>query len=300
MLIRIIRRLCVVLFVLALLAYVGLLLYNHKTTDSTGPKISMESTEVTVSVSDGDDAILAGVTAYDTVDGDVTELLVVESLSNFISDGVREATIAAFDASGNVTKQTRTVIYSDYTSPRVSLSGPLAASTSDSTALLEVISIVDCLDGDLADSMQIVFDDSSQSVAEGEYAMHIQVSNSAGDTVDLPVTVRFYTTVEERNAPQITLTEYLVYLSRGESLDPTDYLDTMVIGSDTYNWQEENQYFFLDTEMAWYASLPLISLSSLTIEDNIDTTTAGTYEVTYRYEYNDEVTGITRLVVVVE
>ncbi len=298
--IKLIRRICIILFVVSLAAYGGVTAYGYLTSDSGGPSISMDPQEVTVSVADGDSAVLEGVTATDAEDGDVTASLVVESMSNFITDGVRDATIAAFDSAGNVTKTTRRITYSDYTSPTVSLSGPLTASISDSSALLDVITVTDCLDGDLTSQVQVVFDDNSQSVSAGEFAMHIQVSNSAGDTLDLPVTVRFYSASEGSDTPQLTLTDYLIYAEQGADVDPEDYLDTITLGYDTYSWDPAENAFVSDEE-AEDEDTAVIYRSSLKIDNPVDTSTPGTYEITYSYTDNDSgQTGTVRLIVVAE
>lgn len=298
--VKLIRRICIIFFVVSLVAYGGVRAYGFFTSDSGGPSINMDTEEVTVSVADGDSAILEGVTATDADDGDVTASLVVESMSNFITDGVRDATIAAFDSAGNVTKTTRRITYSDYTSPTVTLSGPLAASTSDSSALLDVITVTDCLDGDLTSQVQVVFDDNSQSVSAGEFAMHIQVSNSAGDTLDLPVTVRFYSASEEASAPQLTLSDYLIYVEQGADVDPVDYLNTITLDYNTYSWDSTENAFVLDGK-AEGSETEVIYRSSLKINDSVDTSTPGAYEITYSYTDSDsDQTGTVRLVVVVE
>ncbi|MCD8022698.1 MAG: bacterial Ig-like domain-containing protein [Lachnospiraceae bacterium] len=289
------------LLILSVAAYGGVTLYEDYTADTTGPKISMDSAEVTVSVEDGEEAILQGVTAEDARDGDVTAYLVVETMSNFITDGVRDATIVSFDESGNVTKTSRRVTYIDYTSPQITLSGPLAAPVNDTSELLDVIQVTDCLDGDLTEQVQIIFDNTNQSAEVGDCAMHIQVSNSAGDTLDLPVTVRFYDQTAENSAAKLTLTEYLIYLEMGSKFDPLDYLDTLTVGNRSYHWSTSDKQMVSDDEDSLSNDEEdVISRSAFDIEDGVDESTPGTYEVTYTYEGEDDVTGVTRLVVIVE
>lgn len=292
------------IFVLAVAAYGGVTVYQAYTEDSSGPTITMDSSEVTVSVADDDSAILEGVTVQDADGNYISSNLVVESKGNFITPGVRDVTIAAFDSNNNVTKATRRVTYSDYNSPTVSLSGSFAASVSDSSALLDIITVTDCLDGDLTGQVQVVFEDTSQSVEAGEFPMHIQVSNSAGDTVDLPVTVRFYNASEEAYTPQITLTDYIIYVKEGAKVDPEDYLDTITVDNEIYTWYSESEKFLSEETMtdaygeAVHESIPL---SDVSIDDQIDTSEPGTYEAVYSYtDEGSEMTGKVRLIVVVE
>lgn len=60
-------------------------------------------------------ALLAGVTATDAEDGDVTASLLVEGISGRNDDGTVQVTYAAFDSNHHVTKATRAVRYTDYT-----------------------------------------------------------------------------------------------------------------------------------------------------------------------------------------
>lgn len=57
---------------------------KNKVSDSQGPVIHMDRDSIKISVRDDASAILNGVAASDSKDGDVSDTLVVESLSNFI------------------------------------------------------------------------------------------------------------------------------------------------------------------------------------------------------------------------
>lgn len=298
--VRTIRKICIAVFFLSVVLYGVVTVYGNYTEDSKAPEISMEAEEVAVSVADGDSAVLEGVTAWDATDGDVTDLLVVKSKSNFISGTSREVTIAAFDAAGNVSRATRRITYTDYTTPRVSLSGQLSVSVNDSSELLDIITVTDCLDGDITDQVQFAFDDSSQTVEAGDFLMYIQVSNSAGDMLDLPVTVTFYEGSQSANTPQIALTEYLVYVGAGEEVDASSYLDTVTIGDTVYTLDAEQAAFVPDEESAENGA-EAIPLSEVTVEGQADTETAGVSELTYSYtDSSTELTGTARLVIVAE
>ncbi|MCD7946043.1 MAG: DUF5011 domain-containing protein [Clostridiales bacterium] len=91
-----------------------------------GPVISVPDETLTVSIEDGEDTLLQGVTAQDGRDGDVTSSVLVESISNFYGDEKRLVTFAAFDSDGNVTKATRAIQYSDYTAHGSPCSTPSA------------------------------------------------------------------------------------------------------------------------------------------------------------------------------
>lgn len=77
----------------------------------------MDNSEISVSIHADEAELLAGVTAYDAKDGDVTDSLAVEHISNFIEKGRRKISIVAFDSDNNVTHAEREMVYNDYTSP---------------------------------------------------------------------------------------------------------------------------------------------------------------------------------------
>ena len=79
--------------------------------DRIGPVISMEQQELTVKLDASDEDFLQGVKAVDENDGDVTDSLVVESVSNFLSGGRRLVVYAAVDRHNNVSRASRIVQY---------------------------------------------------------------------------------------------------------------------------------------------------------------------------------------------
>ena len=107
------------IFVLSLAVYGGYEIYGRMTTDTTIPIFELESERIEVSIKVGEEALLQGVAAYDEKDGDISNRILIESLSRFV-DGTRVITYAAFDRDNHVGKATREVVYSDYVSPMFS------------------------------------------------------------------------------------------------------------------------------------------------------------------------------------
>lgn len=284
--IRFLRTASILLCAVSVLIYGVVSVNTSRQSDKNAPEISMEENEITISTQDGLETVLSGISAYDKKDGDVTESLVVEGISNFAEDGCREATIAAFDEQGNVKKVTRKVRYSDYTSPKIILSGPLRVAVNNSANLMKVIRVEDCLDGDITENLQITSEETVSSTNPGEYLMHLQVANSAGDVRNLSVTVEYYDYSDEARSLQILLTEYLVYVNQGQTLDPTDYLKGLEFREKEYDWET--------------AGLLGITKESVSIEDAVDYDSPGTYEILYKVLDNDGNSGKVRLIVVVE
>lgn len=302
--VRVIRYLCVVICVLSVAAYGVVTFYAGQKTDLDRPVITMSDPQVVISIHDDESAILQGITAQDKQDGDVTDMLIVESLGNFISRGVREATIAAFDKAGNVTKCSREVIYSDYIAPSVTLTGPLTVGLNQASKLLSRIKVTDCLDGDISSNVLLTLDSSRSesnqvingSVA-GSYAVRLEVSNSAGDTLVLPLTVEYSSTLGENGRPVIGLQDYLVYIQRGDSFDPLNYLDSLTIYGRSYHWEGKSNGFVLQSAEEQEVSIPA---SEIEVSGKVDVKNTGVYEITYSHTTDEGYAGSVRLVVVVE
>ncbi len=76
--------------------------------DRTAPVIYMEDVEMEYREGMSDEELLAGVTATDETDGDVTGSLVVEKVSE-VGNGTVIVTFGVKDASGNVGKASRVI-----------------------------------------------------------------------------------------------------------------------------------------------------------------------------------------------
>lgn len=77
--------------------------------DRTAPVIHVEEVEMEYREGMTDEELLAGVTAADETDGDVTGSLVVEKVSE-VGNGTVIVTFGAKDASGNVGKASRVMM----------------------------------------------------------------------------------------------------------------------------------------------------------------------------------------------
>lgn len=285
--IRLMRIFSVVLLVFSAALYTFSGIYVSRGSDAKGPEIYMEENELTVSIDADEEDLLKGITAEDNKDGDVTDSLMIEKVGMFTEKGKRKITIDAFDSNNNVTKTERVIVYSDYTSPRLSLTGPLRVAANATDEMLDVITVEDCLDGDITENLQITpVENITNITVPGDYDMKITVTNSAGDVVEMPVTVEVYDYSQEAAKPQILLTDYIVYTSVGSEIDPGAYLKGVQVHDTVYDWNSDSD------------GLPY-SKSSVMIENPVDTKNPGTYEIAYSLE-NDGRISTVRLIVVVE
>ncbi|MGN0417664.1 immunoglobulin-like domain-containing protein [Anaerostipes faecalis] len=292
---RRIRILSVLLFAGALTASVIYGVIDRRNSDSTGPQITMDEESVTVSCEAEEEELLQGIYAEDRRDGDVSESLIVESMSNFIEKGRRTISIAAFDSDSHVTKATREIIYSDYQSPRFSLSGPLKFSTGEES-ILKVVGASDLLDGDLTGNIKISSENYIQTDTPGEYQVTFSVTNSAGDVAQLPVTVQIFNAADESQKPEIILSQYLIYVEQGQQVDPWDYVQKIIIRGKEYEKDEDG--ILRNSDTMDNQEKTIITRDDVRVTGSVDEDTPGTYEILYRMADGSEEPGSVRLVVV--
>lgn len=234
---RVLRIVTVILFVITLCVFLLLTAYEKRHADNTVPKIILPQEPLEVSIASAPSALLSQVYAYDEKDGEITDQVLIESISQLISDGMCTVTYAVADSDRHVTKATRALRYTDYISPRFGLKRPLVFAVGEKIEFRNILLATDCIDGDISGRITILASDYISTLA-GVYTISIQVTNSLGDMVhlDLPVYVEQY----NRLAPTIALTEPLIYLKAGEKLDVMSYVSGVTVqGQPARNYQLE-------------------------------------------------------------
>ena len=261
---------------LSVLAFALAIYYTQFYKDVVPPEIRMDADVITVSAADGDEALLRGVTATDNRDGDITGAVLVDGVSQLTGPNAARVRYIVFDAAENAATASRTVVYSDYEAPRVSILQPLIYNVGDTIALRGRVIARDCLEGNITDRIRISSQDLSNRAA-GVYHLTIWVMNKLGDvsTVTVPVIVR----EDDPAAPVVELKSYLTYLARGEEFDPKAYFQSYYDSADS---RARNYYDHLE------------------VSGEVDTDTPGTYEVVYSATNSDGLTGQAILTVVVE
>ena len=287
---RRLRVTIVLVFVLSVIAFIAYNVMARMVEDHTPPVITCDSDTVTVSVEDDDSALLQGMTAEDNRDGDLTDSIRVSSMSNFTEPGKRTANYAVFDSSNQVATYSRTVEYTDYTSPQIQLSEPLRFSMEqmEDINLAENMTVQDCLDGDISSQIRATFSDNAYISQAGNYEVTVQVSNSAGDTCSVPLTVTVTDSSDDEEMDKYypVLSQYIVYTNVGKSVD----LNSLVIGLE----RNGSEYLFEDDN----SFLPG-ERGDVQVSGSVDYKTAGTYTVDYTFTTEDDVSATTKLAVVV-
>ena len=287
---RRLRVTIVLVFVLSVIAFIAYNVMARMVEDHTPPVITCDSDTVTVSVEDDDSALFQGMTAEDNRDGDLTDSIRVSSMSNFTEPGKRTANYAVFDSSNQVATYSRTVEYTDYTSPQIQLSEPLRFSMEqmEDINLAENMTVQDCLDGDISSQIRATFSDNAYISQAGNYEVTVQVSNSAGDTCSVPLTVTVTDSSDDEEMDKYypVLSQYIVYTNVGKSVD----LNSLVIGLE----RNGSEYLFEDDN----SFLPG-ERGDVQVSGSVDYKTAGTYTVDYTFTTEDDVSATTKLAVVV-
>lgn len=269
-----------VITALCSLGFAAYLFSSRQIVDSTPPRISFASDTLQVSVSASDAELMAGVTAWDDQDGDVTASILVEGIAGLSSDQFATITYAAFDRAGNVAKAQRTLQYIDYHSPRFSLSAPLVFRSGSSFNLLNYIGAVDVVDGVLDDRIKATMISTESALTEeGTHEVQFRVTNSMKDTAYLTVPVDIYP-AGMYNAT-VTLSDYLVYVEQNSRFDYLDYLESFQKGAEKILLKDNS------------------SNVSVSCDSDVNTNVPGTYRVTYTVK-SGSYTGYTRMIVVVE
>ena len=283
---RNLRILIVVFFCIVAVFFTATYIHERMTTDYNAPYITAETDTLRIPVSATEEDLLVGLTAYDKLDGDVTDTLVVVSKTKFISKGVLRVNYAAFDENKNVGTYSREVTYTDYVSPHFHLTTPLRYASGGSTPdYLEQITAEDCLDGDITSQIKVTTGRSvaiSDSVTQQQ--INLQVTNSAGDSavLELLMSREDYSSL---NQPAPALRDYILYVDAGGRLNLADNVIGVWAGGNVRSFAEAG--FDAETDVSFDAGTVRYSVP-------------GTYTVIYRLSREGEELGTARLIVVVE
>ncbi len=252
--IKVLRIVVSIIFVLTSIVFVYYFVNEKLNTDNTVPVITVKDEIIDVSLHASDEELLAGVSAYDEKDKDLTDKVIVESISRFVEKGVSKVTYAVCDSDNNVATATRKIRYKDYASPRFFVNDSLCFSLYDTVSVAGKIGASDCIEGNITRYM-IMTTESFTPGVEGVFYIDATVTNSKGDTSEAEIPF----IVEDRSvsAPKIELSEYLIYVKPGTNPDFKSYL--------------ENAFDYAEKDLT----------SKVVIETNADLKKEGTHLVHY-------------------
>ena len=241
---------------------------------TTPPTLTCDSDKIVASVDEtSDDFLLKGVKAYDDRSGDVSDTLMVQSISNFIQKNTVIVTYAAVDEGNNVGRLERTLIYTDYKEPVFKLKSPLLFTTGTNVPFLRNISADSSIDGNLTTQIRYGLDSIVDNNTPAAYPITFRVTDSNGKTSYLETEIVILSSIYA--SADISLKDYLIYIPKNSEFN--EKTAEKYISSVSVEYEKEE----------------------LTIDCPVDTKTPGIYHVDYTLNTN-KVSGKTRLIVVVE
>ena len=268
---RYLRIFTIVIFALSILFAFGVNKYYYSNVNMDFPEISNSLETLQLSVQDPPEAILQGLSARDATDGDLTDQIMVASMSHFLEPGMLNVKYVVFDAHNNSATLTRRVHYTDYQPPVFTLEKAPVYTVGNSFDLLNYIHVEDCIDGDISDRVRVI-SNMVNNYSAGNYPVMLEVSNSCGDTAQLTLWVSYQS---QSSTAVVTLHRYIVYAQQGDSFDP----------------------------MQWFANVTdrnavALDAGNIEIQGNLDMNTPGFYQLIYSYD-DGKLTGQAPLTVVV-
>ena len=235
------------------------------------PEITNSEEVLQISVQDLPEELLRGLAAQDATDGDLTDQIMVASMSHFLEPGIVQVKYVVFDSHNNSSTLTRRVHYTDYEPPVFTLEKAPVYTVGRSFDLLDYIQVVDCIDGDISDNVRVI-SNMVNNYAAGNYPVVLEVSNSCGDTAQITLWVTY---LEKESTAVVSLHRNIVYIQVGDAFDPQQWLAGVT----------DRNAEVLDVE-------------KVEIQGNLDTGKPGCYQLVYSYD-DGKLAGQSPLTVVV-
>lgn len=270
---KIVKLVLIIVFALSLIVFGVSEIIVLSGRDTTDPVIESDREVVEIPCAYTQEQLMEGMSAFDKEDGDLTAQIVTGPFSRFISKGVCNLTYVVFDSADRSASLTRNVHFTDYHSPRFTLTKPLVFQQQEGshTEVMKRLGAEDILDGDLKDWITQTDTDVNYS-SIGSYPMSVEVTNSFGDTSTAVLPVHVVS--RESQQVQINLKENIIYIQQGTNINPMDYINDVT----DYNGMA-------------------IDISRVSVESGVDVNTPGCYEIHYTVPSG---TGETWLIVIVE
>ncbi len=270
-------RICVMFLTLvSVVATIGVKFFNR---DKDGAPIltcSVEEDVIEVTCDVTDEQLAKYVTATDAKDGDISDHVAVTRNMYFVTKGVSGVTFSVCDSDNNVTKLYKSIRYTDYEAPRLYLKSDLIIHKKNPISLPRFFRVEDVFAGDISNRLKVMSADYDY-LTEGTYTINCKVSNSYGDTREMDFDV--IVTEDDYSIVDISLSEYLIYVNKGETPDFASYIKGVSNNLEKYNY----------------------STADVRIDaSGYDPSKPGLYSVFYNITSGGETITKTRIIVIVE
>lgn len=257
--------------IICLISGYGLFLYKlNLKDDGKSPVLTFDNQVLEISVNDDKSILFDGIKATDQEDGDLTQDIIIESISTFDDNNNRTVNYAVFDKDRHVTKASRKVHYIDYTKPRIYLKNTLISEKVSYDDIKNLVGATSCVDGDITDQAVV------QVIATNDpiiFNVIVTVKDSTGQEEKVEMVYNY-----DRNyySTKITLNEYLVYIKQGETFNPLSNIKEIKSSSVK---DKQEKYLIIDNQ--------------------VNSDVPGVYEVKYSFSHFGD-NGISKCIVVVE
>lgn len=277
---RMLKKTLLFSLVIVMICFVYTIYTDLVNLDDRMPQISADG-DLVVEVGAGEKELLEGISAYDEEDGDLTNKIMVKSISNVNRSGCCNAIYVVFDSNGNQAECSRKIIYSDYLIPEFKLKDSIVYNTSEKIDILENVESYDVFGN--AISYRIRLEETNvEAQKEGEYFIRVSVTDNMGGNTELEIPVIISDKYKNAKAPKIELKDYIVYTNVGAGLNLREYINSV-------------------TAALEIGSGDVLTTGDVIVSGDVDYNTPGVYKVDY--SVTDRVTGETAvesLIVVVQ
>lgn len=220
------------------------------------PEIISTTELLEISVEDPPEAIYRELRAQDATDGDLTDQIMVASVSHFLEPGTVRVKYVVFDSHNNSSTLSRLVHYADYKSPVFYLEKSPVYTVGSSFDLIDYIRVEDCIDGDISDHIRVL-SNMVNNFAAGNYPVVLEVSNSCGDTSQITLWVSYES---KESTAVVKLHQYIVYVQQGQAFKPKQWLASVTDRNAT-----------------------ALDAKKVEIQGNLDVNKPGCYQLVYSY-----------------
>lgn len=299
-----------ILCIISIIAGCAYFYQTQEDIDTESPVLQADTDDITVSINATGKELKTGVHASDNRDGDISQNILIEKIEKKEDGAGNEflITYVAFDQANNSGRLTRTLFYEDYRQTHFNLSVPLRFPENQKVPLLEYFEADDCIDGEI--SSFIMMEGAKEILEEpqkGIYDCILSITNSVGDTTELPIEVEIYEDgYDERSLrPQIFLNQYIVYIKQGEDLNAISYLDHIQDGGtkliDSNSVSSDQSVGDSTGKTSNTTGSDRVNVSQIKIDSTVEKNKPGVYSVVYSYTSPEtEYSCNTKLIVVVE
>lgn len=245
-------------------------IYEEEDTN-TAPKIQFDKNYMELSVEGWQERLLEGVYAYDDTDGDLTEEIIIDSVSEFDREGNRTVKYVVFDKENKAGTAERKISYTDYTPPQIYFTDSLLQDTLSTTKINRITGAVSCVDGDISNNVNIKINVMEDNVLP----LTVSVEDSTGTESILNVNYDYDRTLY---TAKIVLKDYMINVPVGGIYDFKENIKNITTGN-------RSDLSFLDM---------------VTVETDLDLNTPGIYEVYYTLTAENAVSARAKAIAVVQ